>query len=247
MKALILDDELYCTEAIALMITKYCQPPMETITFTDSHEALAYLQTTAVDILFLDIEMPSMSGFEFLQKLQHFKGSVIFTTAYDHYALKAIKADAVDYLLKPIDKSELLQAIDKAMRLKQAPEPDVIREMIQLIDRQITQKDRKVAIPAFDGTYILDIHDIIRCESDGSYSFIHLTGAKPMMVSKNLRELETLLSSPVFFRVHKSHLINLNHIRFISRQDGGDVQMSDGSSVPVSRNTKQEFFQRIKA
>jgi len=247
MKALIMDDELYCTQAIQVLMAKHCKPAIETIAFTDTDLALEYLQSNHVDILFLDIEMPGMNGFEFLERLYPFRGSVIFTTAYDHYALKAIKVDAVDYLLKPIDTKELLHAIEKVSRLQKKPDPDTLRDLLQHIDRQSFKPISKIALPTFEGTYMVQANEIIRCESDGSYSTIFIEGAKPLVVSKNLRELEVLINNPDFFRLHKSHLINLAHIKFISKQDGGDVLMSDGSSVPISRSIKQEFLQRIKS
>ncbi len=246
MKALILDDEPYCTDTLAVLIQKHCQPPIETLAFTDPHKALAYIKENQVDLIFLDVEMPLMSGFEFLEKAQTFNGSVIFTTAYDGYALHAFQVDAVDYLLKPIDKNELTKAIEKARRSKGLDHSqllDLLRSRLEPVEPD----DKRVAIPTSEGIHMIATEKVIRCESDGSYSTIYIEASKPLLVSKNLRELEDLFNKASFFRLHKSHLINLDHIRFVSRQDGGDVKMSDGSSVSISRSAKQDFYKRIKA
>lgn len=246
MKALILDDEFYCTDTLSVLIQKHCKPAIETYVFTDPYKALEHLQNEPVDLLFLDVEMPLMSGFEFLEKAAGFNGSVIFTTAYDTYALKAFQVDAVDYLLKPIDKNELLKAIEKVRRSKGLSH-DQLLDLLRTKLEPAATSDKKVAIATSDGIHMIALEEVIRCESDGSYSTIYLEEAKPLVVSKNLKELEGLFNNSSFFRLHKSHLINLDHIRFVSRQDGGDVKLSDGSSVPISRSAKQEFFERIKA
>ena len=244
MKALILDDETYCTETLELLIRKHCSPPIETITFTDPGKALEYLNNHSVDLLFLDVEMPLMSGFDFLEKAHSFSGSVIFTTAYDAYALRAFQVDAIAYLLKPVDKNELIKAVDKVRR-SPAADSRLLLEMLREKLALTVQQEKKVAIATSEGIHIIAHNKLIRCESDGSYSSLYIEGAKSLLVSKNLRELEDLLNSPNFFRIHKSHLINLSHIRFVSKQDGGDVLMSDNSSVPISRSAKQEFFRKI--
>ncbi len=244
MKALILDDETYCSETLELLIRRHCSPPLDTITFSDPYMALDYLQDNVVDLLFLDVEMPLMSGFDFLEKARSFNGSVIFTTAYDAYALKAFQVDAIAYLLKPVDKTELIKAVDKVRRNSVA-DSRLLLEMLREKLSMPVQTEKKAAIPTSEGIHMIAHDRLIRCESDGSYSTLYIEGAKPLLVSKNLRELEDLLNSPNFFRIHKSHLINLSHIRFVSKQDGGDVLMSDNSSVPISRSAKQEFFRRI--
>ncbi|MBK9292522.1 MAG: response regulator transcription factor [Bacteroidetes bacterium] len=246
MKALILDDELYCTEALEVLISRHVQPPIETYAFTDPFKALEFLKQHTVDLLFLDVEMPVMSGFDFLEKAENFKGTVIFTTAYDTYALKAFQVDAVAYLLKPVDKNELLRAIEKVSRIPAMAD----RQLMSLLREKLTsttQAERKIAISTSEGIHLIAPEKVVRCESDGSYSTIFFQDAKPLLVSKNLRELEGLFDSRNFFRVHKSHLINLAHIQFVSRHDGGDVRMSDGSNIPISRSAKQEFFDRIRA
>lgn len=247
MKALILDDELYCTDTLALLIQKHCHPPLETVSFTDPNKALEHIKTEHIDLLFLDVEMPLMSGFEFLERATDFNGSVIFTTAYDAYALKAFQVDAVDYLLKPIDKNELVKAVEKVRRNNKSLDHGQLLDLFRHNMASAEMSAKKVAIPTAEGIHMIELKKIIRCESDGSYSTIHIEAAKPLLVSKNLKELEGVFGADNFFRLHKSHLINLKHIHFVSRQDGGDVKMSDGSSVPISRSAKQDFFNRIKS
>lgn len=245
MKALILDDEPYCTETLEVLIKRHVEPPIETYTFTDPLKALEFLEHNHIDLLFLDIEMPLMSGFDFIEKAKWFGGKVIFTTAYDAYALKAFQVNAIAYLLKPVDKSELIKAIQKVVLIPSIAD----RQLIDLLRNQLmapASTEKKVAVATSEGIHMIAPEKVIRLESEGSYSTIYIEGAKPLLVSKNLRELEGMFNNPQFFRIHKSHLINLAHIQFVSKNDGGFVRMSDGSSVPISRSSRQEFFDRIK-
>jgi len=246
MKALILDDELYCAEALFHLIKNHCPAIESTLFFTDPDEALTYINTQTIDILFLDVEMPLMSGFDFLQNTKNFHGALVFTTAYEGYAAKAFQVDAIGYLLKPIDRYELTKTVEKiaisTSRLSH-------RELLSLFNNFMTgsnTQEKKISIHHADGIHLVNPEHIIRCESDGSYSRIVMQEQKTMMVSKNLKELEELINAANFFRIHKSHLINLNHIKFVSRQDGGDVVMSDDSTVPIFRTVKQDFLKRFK-
>ncbi len=246
MKALILDDELYCTEALDVLIGKHCKAISQTIRFTEPAEAIQYLENNPVDILFLDVEMPAMTGFDVLDKLTSFKGAVIFTTAYENYAVQAFKADAIDYLLKPVDKTELLKAVEKAGRMRPGYDHSQLMAIIQKTISGQQAADKRVMLPLSEGIHMVEPDKIIRCESDGSYSHVFIQNSKTLLVSKSLRELEELFQSGRFFRLHKSHLINLDHIKLISRQDGGFVTMSDDSHVTISRSVKDEFFSFLK-
>jgi two-component system, LytTR family, response regulator len=242
MKALILDDELYCAEALYYLAKNHCPEIEELVYYTDPFEALSFLNTNKIDLLFLDIEMPFITGFDFLQKADGYSGAVVFTTAYENYALKAFQVDAIGYLLKPIDRKELKKTVSKVAENKTRFDHEALLKIVSNAIAQKKPESKKVPIHTSDGIHLIQLEQIIRCESDGSYSRIFTQFQKPMLVSKNLKELEELFESKQFFRIHKSHIINLDHIKFVSRQDGGEVIMSDEVSVPISRAAKQDFF-----
>jgi two-component system, LytTR family, response regulator len=247
MKALIIDDEFYCADTLGHLIKAHCPEITEFRLMTNPLEALDYLRNNPVDVLFLDVEMPHLSGFDLLKQATGFNGSVIFSTAFGDYALDAFRVDAISYLLKPVDKTELKKAVEKAVRQNGKANH---QELVQMIQQSLGSKIstlKKVPLPTLEGIHMLPLDEIVHCESDGSYSRIHSMHEKTLMVSKNLRELEDLFNSPRFFRIHKSHLINLDHIKFVTKQDGGDVMMANNSSVPISRNAKQDFFNMLKA
>jgi two-component system, LytTR family, response regulator len=246
MKALILDDELYCAEALFHLIKNHCPEIVTAVYFTDPDEALAYIDSHTIDILFLDVEMPMLSGFDFLQKTRNFNGALVFTTAYEAYAVKAFQVDAIGYLLKPIDRQELIKTVDKIIKSTARLTHNELLSMISNLVTGNSNHEKKLPIHHADGIHLINPEHIIRCESDGSYSRIFMKEQKTMMASKNLKELEELIHTDSFFRIHKSHLINLNHIKFVSRHDGGDVVMSDDSTVPISRSVKQDFLKRFK-
>jgi len=241
MKAIILDDELYCAETLFYLLQKHCPQVSQSTIFTDGEQALEAVKMQAPDLLFLDVEMPFMTGFDFLQALGPTKASVIFTTAYDTYAVQAFKVNAVDYLLKPIDKDELKVAVGKVVNKPQPLDQQLLTGLIRsAIDQQ---SPKKISIHTLDGIHLIALEDIIYCKSDGAYSNIFLKDQGTLMVSKNLSEMEELIHSARFFRVHKSHLINLDHIIKVNKTEGGDVIMSNQERVPIARQRKNEFFE----
>ncbi len=242
MNAVILDDEQYCTETLFHMLKKNCPGIVHIDIYTEPEKALETVRKNAPDILFLDIDMPFMSGFDFVHALGPTKASVIFTTAYDTYAVQAFKVNAVDYLLKPIDREELIAAVNKVVLKPQPLDQQMLTGLIKSAIAQ-QQSPRKISIHTTDGIHLLALEDIIFCKSEGSYSFITLKDQTPMMVSKNLSEMEELIRSPRFFRIHKTHLINHDHIIKVNKAEGGDVTMSNLEKVPISRQKRAEFFE----
>ena len=242
MNAIILDDEQYCAEALYHLLLKHCPHVSVIHLFTDPLEAVVAMKDMAPDILFLDVEMPFMSGFDFLHAIGPTSTSVIFTTAYDTYAIQAFKVNAVDYLLKPIDRSDLINAVNK---IKSKPQPLNEQLLSGLIRTALEQQQapRKITIHTVEGIHLLLLDDIIYCKSEGSYSLIFLKDQTPLMVSKNLTEMEELIKSSRFFRIHKSHLINQDHILKVNKAEGGDVLMSNHEKAPISRQRRAEFFE----
>lgn len=243
MKTLILDDELYCTDVLSILIQKHC-PSLEVVAvYNDPVLALEYLSHHPVDVVFLDIEMPVLNGFELLRKLPNMQSRVIFTTAYNQYALKAFRFNAIDYLLKPIDKTELMEAVGKLPELPLLSPP-----MLQYLSEwQKGQALKKILLPIGQEIHFVNVDQIICCEADGSYCKVYCEGqAKPYMLSKNLKDIEEMVQQPHFIRPHASWLINSHFIEKVVKGEGMEIVLSNQISVPVSRNKKQEVMIRLK-
>jgi two-component system LytT family response regulator len=198
------------------------------------------------DLVFLDVEMPFGNGFDLLEKFEKINFSVIFSTAYDHYAVKAIKINALDYLLKPVDINDLKIAVGKVEGKLKESNSDTTWQLEALLNN-IKEKGlvKKIAVPSLNGLTFINIEEIVRCESDVNYTNIFLTDRKKITVSKPLKEYEELLSEYNFFRIHNSALINMIHVKQYIKGEGGYLVMSDGVSVEVSRRKKAEFLDKF--
>ncbi len=247
MTAIIVDDEKHCREVLAHLLKKYCSDVKLLASVATGTEALSLLQAGSPDLLFLDIEMPGMNAFELLEKLEHPTFEIIFTTAYDEYAIKAIKHSALDYLLKPIVKEELIATLKKAREQKDSKSTDRLAALLQLLATGKTGK--RFAVPTQEGLIMIDADDILYCESDSAYCRIFLNNAaKPVLISKTLKEVEEVLHDQQFCRVHNSYLVNIKFVKSYIRGEGGEVVMDNNIHVPVSRTRKQEllnWLQRI--
>ncbi len=244
-KAIVVDDELGARESLFKMIEKYCKN-VEVVAKTDSMKtAFKAITDLNPDLVFLDIEMPNGNAFDLLEKFKEIKFDIIFTTAYDHYAIKAIKFSAVDYILKPIDSEELIQAIER-FENKKGEKSSLNKQFKTLLSNvKSGAKLKKVGIPDGDGLTFINLSDIIRCDSDGNYTFFILNTGKKIIASRTLGEYEQLFSDDNFFRVHRSHLINLEHVKKYIKGEGGYVIMSDNSQVEVSRRNKIDFLEKL--
>jgi Response regulator of the LytR/AlgR family len=238
-KTYLLDDESNCTDLLQLLLQKYCPDVQVTGTFNDPEVALEAILRERPQLLFLDIEMPMINGFELLRRCEPLDFKVIFTTAYDQYAVKAIKFNALDYLLKPVDKDELMAAVAKA---KQSANPSAG----QLLSVQYLKNNpvpERIALPVGQELLLVNVADIQCFESDGAYVSVFLKDEKkPVVLSKSLREFEELLNNPSFFRAHNSYLVNLRHVKKIVKTDGGEIVMGNGRSLPVARAKKGELM-----
>ena len=241
-KAVLIDDEKNCVEILTWQLERFC-PEVQIIGVCDSAEmALRILSMEEVELAFLDIEMPHMNAFELLQRLKKIHFEIIFTTAYDMFAVKAFKFSALDYLLKPIDKDELIQAVKK---VKEKKTRTIFPEQLNILFENFynhKQPPQKIALPTLNGLEFVIADDIIHCQSEGSYTHIFLKDGGKFLISRTLKETEELLSGHNFFRVHHSHSINLNHIKKYVKGDGGYVIMSNNSSINVSRSRKEELL-----
>ena len=252
LRVVILDDERSAVTVLKHKLFRSFPEDVDIVgTFEDPETALAEIKNLRPDILFLDVEMPGMNGLEFLEQIPEKTFEVIFTTAYQQYAIEAIRKSAFDYLVKPIDESDLRRAVERAMKKKAdashhtVPQKQEINTLIQSL-RNAHNMVAKLGVPTTDGIMFIPVSEIVRMEGNGSYSTIYTSDKKKWVASKNLSELEEMLAAqPQFFRTHKSHLINLNHVSRYLRGEGGSVIMSDGSEVEVARRRKEDFLGRL--
>jgi two-component system, LytTR family, response regulator len=242
MNAVVIDDEKYCTDVLTILLAKHC-PEINVIkVFNQSAIALDYLKSHVVDIIFLDIEMPQMNGFELLYQLGKVSSLVIFTTAYDQYALKAFRFNAIDYLLKPIDKNELIIAVKKTNRFTPLSSEN-IENLHYLSQHKVPER---ILLPIGQELILVSVKDIICCEADGSYCKVYCSDMnKPYILSKNLREMEEILNNSGFFRPHTSWLIHDKYVSKIIRGEGMEIVLQGNIHVPVSRVKKQEVIERF--
>lgn len=211
----------------------------------NTNEGKELIQQTKPELVFLDIEMPYGNGFDLLNKLMPVDFEVIFVTAFDKYMLQALKYSALDFLLKPVNIEELKNAVKNAeIRIRKN---SVNQQLSILLDNFKKQESglKKIAIPTADGFDFILIEDIIRCEAQGAYTKIHITNSKKILVSRPLKDYENLLPEDIFFRIHNSHLINLNFIKKYNRGRGGMVELDDGSVLEVASRRKDEFLKRF--
>lgn len=242
-KVIIVDDEKHAIITLEHLLHKFEDVEiLETI--QDSSKAKAIIDDKKPDLLLLDIEMPILNGFELLQQFDDLHFKVIFTTAYDQYAIKALKINALDYLLKPIDADELRNALDKYLTNDIFTSNEQIAQLSQF---NITQMSETLALSTQKGLIFIKIKDIMYFEASGSYTYVALENGEVHLVSKSLSNFEEVLEdNPLFFRSHKSSLVNLNFIKKYIRGEGGELIMQNDKSIVLSRNKKQEFLNLFK-
>ncbi len=242
--AIIIDDEAKGRLALREKLLSYCPQIKVVAEAANGQEALLLIQHHKPQLIFLDIEMPKMNGFEMLNELPEKDFHIIFTTAYDQYAIKAIKYAAFDYLLKPIDIQELQEAISNV----ETRENNQTKKQVELLQQNMLHPKKqlnKLAIPTLEGLLFFDINDIIHLEANSNYTNIYFTNKTKITASKTLKEFEELLPEDIFFRTHHSHLINLNYIKRYIKGDGGQIELQNGSYVDVARRKKEEFLKAI--
>jgi len=249
MKIAIIDDELHCVESL-LITLNYLYPKFKIVyKSTNPLEAVKKLPEIQPDLLFLDVEMPHLNGFELLEQFEKPPFDVIFTTAYSQYAVQAFNAQAVNYLLKPVDDSELEKAIDCWLeRRQEADNSTRIDQFLNTLKKEgiLTSK---IAVPTFDGFEFIEVKDILYCQSQSNYTCFHLLNGVEILISKSLKETEKALEEFFFIRPHQSFIINPNYMKKYVRTDGGYLVMIDGKKIPIS-NSKKELvvgiFQTVR-
>lgn len=245
LEVIIIDDEPKSITSLEWELTNFSSEITVAATFTNPLEAISFLKNKTVDCVFLDIEMPTMDGFQFLDQLHNRDFAVVFTTAYDQYAINAIKEKALDYLLKPIDSDDLKITVQKIIDFKKAANiKNSLEESIIAFSKLTFNPNRKIAIPVDGKLVFLKTEDIIYCESDGNYCTIYLENNEKLFITKKLKEVDELLKSDCFYRVHNSYLINLEKVKVYLKADSY-VILSNNKKIPVSRNRKNNFLDKI--
>lgn len=243
-KSIIIDDEQHCIDALKADLDKYCGNVEISASCLSAKEAIFAIKKFKPRLIFLDVEMPLINGFEMLEMIDHIDFCIIFTTAYDKFAAKAFRISAVDYLLKPVDANDLKIAVQKAEEKILASEGAInIQNLLHNIGQPSQQQ--KIAFPQREGYEFIAAENILYCHAEGAYTQIHLTSNKKFLISKNLGDVEEILPADIFQRIHHSTIINLQHITNFIRSDGGYVLIDNGEKLIVSKAKKDLLLQKL--
>ncbi|MEP6727183.1 MAG: LytTR family DNA-binding domain-containing protein [Bacteroidota bacterium] len=244
-RAIIIDDEQHCLDTLSYLLKQNCPEVQLVDQCRSAKSGLEAIRTLKPDLVFLDIEMPIMNGFELLEQLSVLSFAVVFTTGYDQYAIKAIRFSALDYLLKPVNPKELIAAIKKVHEAQHLP----LAEQFQMLLKQILDKNagfNKIAVPTAGGFELIPAEQVIYCEAKDNYTHFILANKTKIIACRTLKEIENQLADfPFFLRVHNSYLVNLNEVKKYVRGEGGHLIMSDASSINVSRTRKDALLKRF--
>jgi two-component system LytT family response regulator len=243
-RSIIVEDEKKSREAIQTMLAEYFSNVQVVALCENGVQGKAAIEQLKPELVFLDVELSSSTGFQMLEQISDIEFEVIFTTAYDKYALQAIKFSALDYLLKPFTVEDMRLAIQRYE--KKVHRQNTVDQFQNLFHNLKQSNERKIALPTFTGLTFVSVKDIIRCEAEANYTIFYLLNKAKIVVAKTLKEYEEMLKDYNFFRVHHSSLVNLEHIKDYVRGEGGVVYMIDGSQVEVSRRKKEEFMKKIQ-
>jgi len=241
-KAIVIDDEKNAREAIQQIIDKYFKDISVIGLADDVKSGIRLITELNPDLVLLDIKLPDGTGFDILNHFQDIQFFTIFITAYDKHAIQAFKFSALDYLLKPIDIDEFRGAIDKLIKAKEEQNTkqklEIFLENIQNISKEV----KRIVLKTSDSIHLVQVNEILRCQSEGNYTKFFFTNKSPILVSKNIKEYYDILKDFQFFRPHQSHIVNINYIKRFHKLDGGSLIMQDDSSVPVSTRKREELM-----
>jgi two-component system, LytTR family, response regulator len=242
--AILIDDELSSLQNLQQKLIEFC-PDVKVIATTQKpEEAIILIQQHKPDVIFLDIEMPRMNGFRMLDEINEFDFEIIFTTAYNHYAVDAIRMSAFDYLMKPIAIKDLQNAVERLAKQRQLQTKDKLGVLKNSLQNTKSQEE-KIVIPTSEGMEFIAINTILHIESSSNYSKIYFVDGKNILVTKLLKDFEEILLPYRFYRIHNSHLINLKYIEKYIKGDGGQVRLTNGTLIDIARRKKEEFLKLI--
>lgn len=244
--AIIVDDENHCIQTLRYDLSLHCPNVQVVAESLSGEEAILKINTLHPDLVFLDIEMPGMSGFEMLRRMAPIKFNVIFVTAYDQYAIQAFRFAALDYLLKPVISDQLKEAVARIEG--QSPSPYNSTQLdILMHNLRDGLKSPKIVLPSGRGMDFVSTEDILYCMAESNYTHVCMSDGKKYTYSKTLKDVEHLLEHLGFFRIHQSYLIHMSQVRRYMRDDGGFVVMSDGFRIPIAKRRKEEFLALLKS
>ena len=240
---ILIDDENNALEMMEWLLKTYC-PQVQVLSMChNGEEGIAAIHKLKPDVVFLDIEMPKMNGFDMLEQFEKLFFDVVFCTAYDQFAIKAFRYSALNYLLKPVDPDDLVQTVARIEEKKSVP----TREQFELLLKNLQQGNKstpaRIALTSSDGLVFVPTREIIYCEAESNYTHVYMDGKRKITVSKILKDLDEALSGPDFFRVHSSYLVNLNRIKKLVRGEGGYLVMDNDATISISRSKKNEFME----
>ncbi|MDX1406547.1 MAG: LytTR family DNA-binding domain-containing protein [Saprospiraceae bacterium] len=245
LRTLVIEDEFHSRQALKRLLAEFCSG-IDVIGEAESAaDATTALRSLQPDLVFMDIELGDGTAFDVLRGLKDPSFHLIFTTAFDHYAIRAIKFNALDYLLKPIDIEELQRAVDRAKTMRRTAQHDNLRQFIHNMHRH-TEESPVITLSTSDAFEYVPVRNIVRCEAQGAYTTFHMRNKAPLLVSKTLKEYEQLLDGYDFLRIHQSHLINLHEVERYIKSDGGYVILRDGTRLGVSRSKRDQFLDAMR-
>jgi len=248
-RAIIIDDEPSSVNVLSLLLKKKCKEDVQIIATTNSPQlGKELIEEHKPNLVFLDIEMPGMSGIDLLRSFTEPDFRVVFITAFDAYAIEAFRLSAIDYLLKPIEADDIVRVIEKIkkdIRKNENPIDVQLQSLQKLLQQNHSVSESKIGIGMADKIVFININEILFCEAQGAYTNVHLADGKKIVSSKSLGEFESQLASQKFFRIHHSTLINLNHIREFQKFDGGYVIMENNSKLEVSQRKRKDFLDTV--
>jgi two-component system LytT family response regulator len=246
-KTILVDDEPRGLSALHKLLELYCPDVRIIGEYSDTTNAIQQIQLLEPELVFLDIAMPDRNGFDVLNELSPLRFEIIFVTAHNDYTIQAFKYSAVDYLLKPVEEDLLIEAVRRAsQRITSKASANQVETFLYNLRKLQTPAEMKLCIPDMKGFRVIDLNDIIYCESESSYTIFHLQTGQPITASKSTMEYELLLEHSGFCRIHKSFLVNLRHIREYIRGEGGSVMLTNDKTIEVSRRKKEVFIAKMK-
>ncbi|RYG40887.1 MAG: response regulator transcription factor [Chitinophagaceae bacterium] len=247
MKAILVDDEPDGIKTLQKMLERHCPSVLIAATCNNANAAKQQIVALKPDVVSLDIQMPGKSGIDMIGELPDKNLEIVFVTAHNEYLLQALQYSAADYLLKPVDEDKLIEAVRRVEeRLRESKKGERTEAVLYNVGKAGQPSEMRLCLPTLKGFIILKLDDILYCEAERSYTIFHIEGKKPVTVSKPLIEYENLLVDTPFFRIHKSFLINLKHVKEYQRGEGGIVIMSNNAEIEVSRRKKEQFLEKVK-